>query len=95
MICFVEMVNCSTGEMYYSKKLGFAFNIGMPNDAGMRRLRLLLESVIRGSRIKREPLQLRLMFNEPRITDSSSKRKRLIPASLGMPILKAKPNFFE
>lgn len=65
MICFVEMVNCSTGEMYYSKKLGFAFNIGLPNDAGMRRLRLLLESVIRGSRIKREPLQLRLMFNEP------------------------------
>lgn len=65
MICFVEMVNCSTGEMYYSKKLGFAFNIGMPNDAGMLRVRELLESVIRGSRIKREPLQLRLMFNEP------------------------------
>lgn len=65
MICFVEMVNCSTGEMYYSKKLGFAFNIGLPNDVGIKRVNELIQSVIRGARVKHEPLQLRLMFNEP------------------------------
>lgn len=65
MTCFVEMVNCSTGELYYSKRLGHAFNIGLPNDVGIKKIHDIIESAIKGARIKREPLQLRLMFNEP------------------------------
>lgn len=65
MNCFVEMVNVSTGEIYYSKKLGYAFHIGMPNDVGLSRVQEIVESVIKGARQKNEPLQLRLMFVEP------------------------------
>ena len=65
MNCFVELVDCSTGEIYYNKNLGYAFAIGLPNDVGMSKLIELLESAIRGARIKRSPLQLRLCFTEP------------------------------
>ena len=66
MKCFVEMVDCSTGEILYNKNLGYAFAIGMPNDVGMSRLREVLESAIKGARIKRVPLQVRFCFTEPK-----------------------------
>lgn len=65
MNCFVELVDCSTGEIYYNKNIGQAFNIGMPNDVGMSKIKDVVESAIRGARIKRTPLQLRLCFTEP------------------------------
>lgn len=65
MNCFVEMVDCSTGEIYYNKNIGQAFNIGMPNDVGMSKLKVILESAIKGARIKRTPLQVRFCFTEP------------------------------
>ena len=52
------MVDCSTGEILYNKNLGLAFAIGVPNDVGMSRLREVLESAIKGARIKRVPLQV-------------------------------------
>lgn len=64
MNCFVELVDCSTGEIYYNKNIGQAFNIGMPNDVGMSKIKDVVESAIRGARIKRSPLQLRLCFTE-------------------------------
>lgn len=64
MNCFVELVDCSTGEIYYNKNIGHAFNIGMPNDVGMSKIKDVVESAIRGARIKRTPLQLRLCFTE-------------------------------
>ena len=65
MNCFVEMVDCSTGEILYNKNLGLAFAIGMPNDVGMSRLKEIVESAIKGARIKRVPLQVRFCFTEP------------------------------
>lgn len=62
------MVNCSTGEIYYNKNLGYSFAIGMPNDVGMSKVLDIIESAIKGARIKREPLQVRLMFTEPHDT---------------------------
>ena len=41
MNCFVELVDCSTGEIYYNKNLGYAFAIGLPNDVGMSKLKEL------------------------------------------------------
>lgn len=64
MQVFIEMVNASTGEIYYNREIGYAFNIGLSNDVGMKKLNEIIESVIRGTRIKNEPLQLRLMFHE-------------------------------
>jgi hypothetical protein len=68
MNCFVELVDASTGEIYYNKNLGYAFAIGMPNDVGMKKIKEIVESAIRGARIKRTPLQLRLCFTEPQPT---------------------------
>ena len=65
MNCFVELVDCSTGEIDYNKNIGQAFNLSMPNDVGLKRVREVVESAIRGSRVKRSPLQLRLTFTEP------------------------------
>lgn len=64
MTCFVEMVNCSTGEIYYHRRLGYSFAIGLPNDVGMSKVKDIVESAIKGARVKNEPLQLRLMFFE-------------------------------
>lgn len=65
MNCFVEMVDCSTGEILYNKNLGYAFAIGMPNDVGMSKLKEIIESAVRGARINRTPLQVRFCFTEP------------------------------
>ena len=64
MNCVVELVDASTGEIYYNKNLGYAFAIGMPNDTGMNKLKEIIQSAIRGARIKRTPIQLRLCFTE-------------------------------
>lgn len=65
MNCFCELVDCSTGEVYYNKNLGYAFNLNQPNDVGFTKLHELLQSAVRGSRLKRTPLQLRLTFTAP------------------------------
>lgn len=65
MNCFVEMVDCSTGEILYNKNLGYAFAVGVSNDVGMSRLREIIISAIKGARITRTPLQVRFCFTEP------------------------------
>ena len=59
------MVDCSTGEIYYNKNLGYAFNIGVSKDVGLSKIHDIVSSAIKGSRVKRVPLQLRLTFTEP------------------------------
>lgn len=64
MNVFIELVDCSTGEIYYNKSINYAFNLGMPNDVGKARLNEVIDSALRGARLKRTPLQLRLCFSE-------------------------------
>lgn len=64
MVCTIEMVAVSTGEVLYTKRLGYAFNF-VPGDVGRSKVSEIVDSAIRGARIKREPLQLRLLFVDP------------------------------
>lgn len=62
MTCNVQMINCYTGEIYFTKELGYAFTLCNKNDVGMNKLTEIIHSAIRGARVKEEPIQLRLMF---------------------------------
>ena len=64
MNCTVQMINCFTGEIYYTKELGYAFHLSNKKDVGMTKVREVIESAIKGARIKEEPIQVRLMFSE-------------------------------
>lgn len=59
------MINLETGEILYSRQIGYAFNLSCPNDVGLNKVLDCIKSTIRGARLKREPLQLRVMFSEP------------------------------
>ena len=64
MTCYVEMVNCGTGEIYYQKQIGNAFTLDNPMDVGFNKVMDIVRNAVKGCRIKREPLQVRLMFHE-------------------------------
>ena len=64
MHCNIQIVNLETGEVYYSRQIGYAFNLSLPDDVGLKTVMKAVESTIRGSRLKQEPLQCRLMFSE-------------------------------
>lgn len=65
MNVFIELVDASTGEIYYNKSINYAFNFGLPGDVGFKKIDEIVKSACRGARLKRTPLQLRLMFSEP------------------------------
>ena len=44
MNVFIELVDCSTGEIYYNKSINYAFNLGMPNDVGKAKLNEVIDS---------------------------------------------------
>ena len=64
MNCTVQMINCFTGEIYYTREFGYAFHLSNKQDVGMTKVREVIESAIKGARIKEEPIQVRLMFSE-------------------------------
>ena len=44
MNCTVQMINCFTGEIYYTKELGYAFHLSNKQDVGMSKVREVIES---------------------------------------------------
>ena len=39
MTCTVQMINCFTGEIYYTRELGYAFHLSNKQDVGMNKVR--------------------------------------------------------
>lgn len=57
------MVNCSTGEIFYTKDFSYAFSM-TSNDVGFGKLLEVLRSCCRGTRQNRSPIQVRFFFHE-------------------------------
>lgn len=67
MNCTAQMINCDTGEILYTRKMGYVFDISRRphEDAGMRQIFEIIKSTLKGTRIKNVPLCLQLTFNVP------------------------------
>ena len=63
MICYVEMIDTSTGEIIYNKELAYSFSM-TSNDVGFGKVMEILKNACKGARITRSPIQLRFMFHE-------------------------------
>ena len=68
MNAVIDMVDVSTGEIIYKRDMNYAFNLDckVEMDAGRRELNKIINSALRGSRIKNTPLSLQITFNNTR-----------------------------
>lgn len=68
MNAVIDMIDASTGEIIYKRDMNYAFNLDskVEMDAGRRELNKIIDSAIRGSRIKNSPLSLQITFNNSR-----------------------------
>lgn len=64
MECIARMVNGSTGEVLYTRKLGYVFNISckVESDAGRREIDKIVQSALRGARQLSDSIVLNLEF---------------------------------
>ena len=63
MTVYLEMVDCSTGEILYTKEYSYSFSL-TSNDVGFIKLMEVMHNACKGARIKRSPIQVRFMFHE-------------------------------
>ena len=62
----IEMVDKSTGEILGRSSREYVLNFDTRNDAGFIYLNKWLQSSVRGARLKKRDIQLRIDFEEPK-----------------------------
>lgn len=91
MMLHIEMVDKSTGEILGRSTREYALNFDTRNDAGFIYLNRWLQSSVRGARLKKKDIQLRIDFEEPKDPgllpfvngDVTSELKKIISSYVG------------